>query len=121
MMVHVRAPTTSRRGRYPSGRARHALQAGLHASLALLAFYALATTPVVAAHINFGHQHADGTPEHTHALHTILPGAFTAPTTGLESARPHRSRLVLPDLPHVPQSNVGKANAIRAPPTPSDA
>ena len=57
-----------------------ACRAGTGAFLAFLLTSALFVAPFLAAQQNFGHTHPEGTPQHHHALTTVLGHATVAPT-----------------------------------------
>ena len=62
-----------------SYRLRNAFQAGLTAHVVTTFALAFLLSPLLAAHIDFGHVHPDNTPAHVHAV-TSLFGLTTTPS-----------------------------------------
>ena len=91
---------------------------GLLVWLVLVLTSSLLVTPWVAAGLDFGHSHPDGTPAHVHAVSGILTGAITAAFVALASVAPAAVWTAPRSGTSLPERVLQPGRPIRAPPAP---
>lgn len=79
-----------------SARAGSALRAGLVTLLLGLLCTATFALPELATHLDFGHQHASGAPEHLHPLNLLMGGGLPAVVVSALPSATGRALAVLP-------------------------
>lgn len=75
----TREPVRPLRSADRRGLHRRALRAGVVSWAATTLLVALALSPIVATHEDFGHVHPKGTPPHMHAIATVFLGLQARP------------------------------------------